>query len=193
MKYIFTFLLGMIYLTNVSAQAGLNIYVGPSMAFSGDKIVTGSGEGHFGYVIGANARLNSDPMYFLFSGEFGTFDFLSNKSYKFVGGNDVTYTKVKIGLGFDVKKIARRTYIRTKFQGVLLLLGNYDSELFKTPKYLSNGYNKLNDVAGLCTSLGISRGVYTLDLEYEKGLFNIIAEKPDSKLNFLTLQIGVKF
>ena len=66
-------------------QAGMTIYVGPSVAFSGDNVVTAGGEAHFGYVIGANARLNSDFMYFMLTGEYGTFDLVANKKWNFIG------------------------------------------------------------------------------------------------------------
>jgi hypothetical protein len=196
MRYIFTFLVCVFLFTQVYAQeAGLNIYAGPSAMFSRDKIVTKKGEGHYGYVIGANARLNSDFMYFLFSGEYGTFDFLSSKSLKIVGGNDLTYMKGKIGLGFDVVKLGRRTHLRTKFQGNIMFVNNFDQSLLeKTASLKNNGYTNVNDgIGGLSTGIGISKGAMTLDLEYEYGLFNFFYEKEESKLDFLNLVMGVRF
>lgn len=175
-------------------QAGMNIYVGPSMAFSKDNIVTGSGEAHYGYVIGAHARLNSDPMYFLISGEYGTMDFVSNKKLSFIGGDDLTYAKAKIGLGFDVFRFSQKVAIRTKLQGSLMFVNGFNNDLLKLPKYVNNGYTEVNDgIAGLATCVGVTLGALTFDLEYEHGLFNIFKEKKQSKLNFINLVAGVRF
>jgi hypothetical protein len=175
-------------------QAGMNVYAGPSMAFSKDNIVTGSGEAHYGYVIGVNARLNSDPMYFILSGEYGTMDFVSNKSFKFIGGDDLSYVKTKIGLGFDIIKISPKFLIRTKLQGSLMFVNGFNDKLLKLPKYVNNGYTEVNDgIAGVSTCAGITLGILTVDLEYEYGLFNIFQEKKNSKLNFINLVGGVRF
>ncbi len=176
------------------SQAGLNIYAGPSMAFSKDEVVTGSGEGHYGYVLGANARLNSDPMYFLLGAEYGTMDFESNKKYSFFGGDDLSYTKAKIGLGFDIFRISPKFLIRTKLQGSLMFVNNFNDDLLKLPKYANNGYLEVNDgIAGVATCAGITLGALTVDLEYELGLFNIFKEKKQSKVNFINLVAGVRF
>ncbi len=178
----------------VFGQAGINLYAGPSMAFSKDNIVTGSGEAHYGYVIGANARLNSDDMYFLFTGEYGTMDFVSNKSFNFIGGDDLSYMKAKVGLGFDVIKISQNFLFRTKLQGSLMFVNNYNNDLLKLPKYINNGYVEVNDgIAGIATCAGVTLGILTIDLEYEHGLFNIFKTKKDSKLNFINLSAGVRF
>jgi hypothetical protein len=175
-------------------QAGVIVYAGPSFAFSPDDIVTGSGEAHFGYVIGANARINSDPMYFLVTGELGGFDFLSNKKFGIIGGNDLSYLKGKIGLGFDVKRISNRITIRSKVQGSLMFVNDFDQKLLETPKYLSNGYTDVNDgIAGLSTCVGITHGNMLYEIEYEQGLFNIFKDKKTSKINFLNLTAGYQF
>jgi hypothetical protein len=196
MRYIIILFVSLTSLTftSVYGQAGLNIYAGPSTMFSQDNIYTPSGSAHFGYVAGANVRLNSDPMYFLISGEFGGFDFIANKKFSYIGGDDLTYSKFKIGLGFDVYTLAPKTYIRTKLQGTILLVSNVDDKLFKTPSLLNNGYIKINDgIAGLCTSIGFVKKSLTIDLEYEQGFFNLFSEKKESKINFLNLVFGVRF
>ncbi|MFM2395136.1 MAG: hypothetical protein RLZZ546_3119 [Bacteroidota bacterium] len=177
----------------VSGQAGMTVYAGPSVAFSSDKIVTPSGA-HYGYVIGANARLNSDGMYFLLSGEYGRYDFLSNNKLSFIGGDDLGYMKGKIGIGFDFLKLSRNMFLRSKIQGTVLFVNSYNEELLSTPLLKTNGYTAINDgVGGLATSLGISKGIFSLDLEYDHGLFNIFKEKKSSKMNFLNLVFGVRF
>lgn len=177
------------------AQAGMNLYAGPSIMYSRDEIVTPSGNGHYGYVVGAHARLNSDAMYFLLSAEYGGFDLIANKKFGFIGGNDLTYIKTKIGLGLDFLKLSRNTHLRTKLQGSVLFVNSYDAdEVINDPLLSQNGYLKVNDgIGGLTTSIGISKGSLTLDLEYERGFFNLYNLKKDSKLNFINLVAGFRF
>ncbi|MBK8701347.1 MAG: hypothetical protein IPN29_18100 [Saprospiraceae bacterium] len=175
-------------------QAGMSIYLGPSAAFSGDKFITPGGQGHYGYVIGAHARLNSDFMYFILTGEYGAFDLISSEKLNFIGGDDLTYIKGKIGLGFDVKRFNKKTVLRSKLQGSVMFVNDFDVNLLNDPTLVANGYTKLNDgIAGLSTCIGITRGIFDFDLEYEYGFFNLYNTKKESKLNFLSLTAGVRF
>lgn len=193
MRFFFTLIIVCTYFSFIYSQAGVTIYTGPSVAFSKDKIVTPSGA-HYGYVIGLNGRLNSDGMYFLVSGEYGTYDFLANNKLSFIGGDDLSYLKGKIGIGFDFLKLSRNMHLRSKFQGTVLFVNSYNTDLLATPLLLNNGYSIINDgIGGLATSLGISKGIFSLDLEYDHGLFNIFKEKKASKMNFLNLVFGVRF
>ncbi len=187
-----------LFVTLISAslfsQAGMTVYAGPSVAFSSDKVVTGAGEAHYGYVVGAHARLNSDAMYFLFSGEYGTFDLVSNKKIGFIGGDDLKYGKFKVGMGFDVYRLSSKIALRSKIQGSILFVSDYNEALLKDPRYTVPGYTNINDgIAGLGTCLGVSLGSLIIDVEYEKGLFNLFKEKKTSKMNFLNLVVGFRF
>lgn len=179
----------------VYSQAGMGIYLGPSVMKSTDKVVSPGGSMHYGYVIGANARLNSDNMYFLLSGEYGTFDLIANKSAKFIGGEDLSYAKGKIGLGFDIAKISRKIVLRSKLQGTVMFVNNFNQDVIDNDPLLSaNGYSLINDgIGGLATCIGIRFGSFFTDLEYEKGFFNLYHEKKDSKLNFISLTAGFQF
>ncbi|HMS98261.1 MAG TPA: hypothetical protein PLQ57_09245 [Saprospiraceae bacterium] len=176
-------------------QAGMTIYVGPSVAFSGDNVVTAGGEAHFGYVIGANARLNSDFMYFMLTGEYGTFDLVANKKWNFIGGDDLVYFRGKIGLGFDLKKLSSRTTLRTKFQGTLLFVNDYDQNWINNDARLAaNGYTKINEgIAGLSTCLGLTIGSFDLDLDYDHGLYNLYTGHKSSKISTISLCGGFRF
>lgn len=173
----------------------MTIFVGPSVAFSGDKVVTAGGEAHFGYVVGANARLNSDFMYFMLSGEYGTFDLIGNKKWNFIGGDDLVYFKGKIGLGFDIKKLSARTTLRTKLQGTLLFVNDYDQAWINNDARLAaNGYNSLNEgIAGLSTCLGLTIGSLDIDLDYDHGLYNLYNGHKKSKISTLSLTTGFRF
>lgn len=179
----------------MSAQAGMTLYLGPSYAFSPDKVVTAGGEGHFGYVVGAHARLNSDFMYFMLTGEYGTFDLVGNKKWNFVGGNDLKYIKAKIGLGFDIKKLNSTTTLRSKFQGSLLFVNDYnDAWIQNDSRLLSNGYTAINEgMAGVSTCIGLTLGSFDIDLEYEQGLYNLYTGFKSSKIHFINLTGGFRF
>lgn len=181
--------------SSILGQAGMTLYAGPSIAFSADKVVTAGGEAHFGYVIGANARLNSDFMYFMLTGEYGTFDLVANKKWTFIGGDDLVYFKGKIGLGFDIKKLSARTTLRSKIQGTLLFVNDYEqSWIDNDVRLAANGYTKINEgLAGLSTCLGLTIGALDLDLEYDHGFYNLYNEHPKSKISSLTLTTGFRF
>lgn len=177
------------------AQAGMSVYLGPSFAKSSDALVSPKGKAHYGYVIGAHARLNSDDMYFLISGEYGTMDLIANSDIKFFGGDDLSYAKGKIGLGFDIAKLSRSISLRSKLQGTVMFVNNYNTETLKNdPILAANGYNSINDgIGGLATCIGLRLGAIFFDVEYEKGFFNIYNKKSDSKLNFISLTAGISF
>jgi hypothetical protein len=162
---------------------------------SPDEIVSPSGKAHYGYVIGAHARLNSDYMYFLLSGEYGTFDLIANSKATFIGGDDLKYAKGKIGLGFDVARLTRNIVLRSKLQGTVMFVNDFDQKLIDNDPLLSpNGYTKINDgIGGLATCVGIRIGSFFTDLEYEKGFFNLYNKKKDSKINFISLTAGFQF
>lgn len=196
MKKFLLIVIGVVLTTICSySQAGMGIYLGPSVMKSTDAIVTPGSNMHYGYVIGAHARLNSDNMYFLLSGEYGTFDLIANNSAKFIGGEDLTYAKGKIGLGFDIAKISRKIVLRSKLQGTVMFVNNFNQDIINNDPLLSaNGYSAINDgIGGLATCIGIRFGSFFTDLEYEKGFFNLYHEKKDSKLNFISLTAGFQF
>ncbi len=161
-----------------NAQAGAHIYAGGVMVTSGDKTLTLPKSGTLGYEAGLDARLNSDDMYFLLGGKFGI-----------LGKKDVSYLKGRVGLGFDIFHFSHNIYLRTKLQGSLNFLLDYNSEIA-----LPLGYDKINDgFAGGVTGLGLTLGSLMIDLEYEYGILNVAYKQPTSKLNFLALNAGFRF
>ena len=84
--------------------------------------------------------------------------------------------------------------MRSKLQGSLMFVNDFNSDAIKIDKLKNSGYTKINDgIAGLNTCLGITLGSLTLDLDYEYGLYNLYFEKKDTKLNFYSLVVGVRF
>lgn len=181
-------------LKHTVAQAGMTLYAGPSLVFSPDKIVTAAGEGHFGYVVGAHARLNSDFMYFMLTGEYGTFDLVGNKKWNFIGGDDLSYIKGKIGMGFDLKKWDK-IILRSKLQGTLLFVNDYEAGWINSnDRLMDNGYTAINEgLAGVSTCIGLTFGSLDLDLEYDHGLYNLYNTHKSSKIHFLNLTTGLRF
>jgi hypothetical protein len=177
----------------LDAQAGMNIYGGISTMKSADANFTPENQIHSGYVAGLHARLNSDDLHFLFSGEYGTFDLIAKDKVNFDFKDDLKYFKFKPGLGLDFLHFKNAVGLRTKVQGVLLVLSKYDEEALQSSN-LKSEYKKINDgSAGVATSLGVFIGPLTADIEYEHGLLNFVNGIKTSKLNFLSFTVGLKF
>lgn len=178
----------------VHAQSGITIYTGLSYAVSPDKIMTPSGTAHTGYVAGINARLNDDPMYFLFTGEYGAFNLTASEKIGFVNNKDLTYTKGKFGLGFDLAKLGTNTILRSKFQGNILVIYKVSQDIVPIDSPVNNRYVKLNEaIGGLSSGVGITYKHLDFDFEYEHGLYNIYYTKKQTTMNFFNLTVGVRF
>ena len=162
----------------MNAQAGAHIFAGGVMVSSSDKNLTIPKSGALGYEVGLDARLNSDNMYFLVGGKYGV-----------LGKKEFSYIKGRIGLGFDIFHFSHNIYLRTKIQGSLNFVNDYDSNIAVNP-----GYEKVNDgFAGVNTGLGLTLGALMFDIDYEYGIFNVAFKQADSKINFLGLNVGYRF
>ena len=193
MKYILPLLLLIAISSN--AQSGMSVYGGISTAFSPDKLITPSGTAHNGYVVGANIRMLDDGLCFLFTGEYGTFNLMSNKDMSFFKGHSLSYLKGKFGIGFDLVHLGKKSKLRSKFQGNILYINDFDkAQVGATPFLRETGYSLLNEaIGGLSSGLGFTIGILDIDLEYEHGFYNIYYSKHESKLNFINLTTGVRF
>ncbi len=178
---------------NVFAQSGATFYSGVFYSTSPDKIMTPSGTSQSGYNFGVNIRLNNDPMYFLFTGEYGSFNLIADSNINFTSGKNITYTKGKAGLGFDLAKLGKRTTLRTKFQGNILVLDKIPERRSPSDAPLDNKYEVLNEaIGGLSTGLGLTYGMIDIDIEYEHGLYNIYYGKHKSTMNTVTFTAGFR-
>jgi hypothetical protein len=175
-------------------QTGITIYTGLSYAVSPDKIMTPSGTSHTGYVAGISARLNDDPMYFLFTGEYGAFNLTASEKIGFISDKDLTYTKGKFGLGFDLTKLGKNTTLRSKFQGNILVIYKVTQDEVPIDSPSNNKYVKLNEaIAGLSSGIGITYKHLDFDFEYEHGFYNIYYTKKQTTMNFFNFTVGVRF
>ena len=189
MNRLIIFLIAIIFSATAQGQSGAKIYTGLLLGYNASKVITPSGTVHSGWLVGIDARLNSDNMYFLVGGKYGTFDLLAQKSPKFINDNQLSFIKGRVGLGFDVIRLRRNIFLTSKLAGSVQIAQNYNRELLTQP-----GFMKINEgTAGLVGGIGVRIGIINLDLEYEYGLFNLYNEQPDTKMDFYSLMVGVNF
>jgi hypothetical protein len=71
MKYLIFYCLIYIAVQSSHAQTqGLVVQAGLTSAFSKDKNITRSGEGHYGWMVGGDARILEGGMYFIIGGQY---------------------------------------------------------------------------------------------------------------------------
>ncbi len=179
---------------HIFAQAGLTLYTGFSYALSPDKIMTPSGNSHTGYIVGLTARLNDDPMYFMFAGEYGVFNLTASDKIGLIKNKDLAYTKGKFGLGFDLAKLGVNTTLRSKFQGNILVIYKVSRDIVPIDSPPDNKYIVLNEaIGGLSTGIGLTYKHLDFDFEYEYGLYNIYYTKKNTTMNFFNFTSGIRF
>lgn len=172
-----------------NGQAGAKVYVGPLLAYSYDNTITPDGYMHSGYMVGIDARLNNDRMYFLLGVNYGLVDLIASKTISLFEGSKMTFLKGRIGLGFDIIRLKPNLFITGKFAGSLNYLLDYESNLLTEP-----GYQTINDgTAGLVGGLGVRIGFVNIDLEYEYGLFNQYNLRKDTRFDYLAITTGINF
>lgn len=177
------------------SQSTISIYTGLTYGKSPDKTVTPTGTGHYGYLIGSNLILFDDGLHFLFTGEYGKMNLLPEKEMIFFKRKHLSFVRAKGGIGFDLYKFNSKARLRSKLQGNVFYIHGFNGT-FKdaTPAQIETGYTTLNEaVGGLSTGLGFTYGKLDIDIEYEKGYFNIYYTKLDSKFDFITFTTGVRF
>jgi hypothetical protein len=192
MRFIFYFIL-LLSCIQTYAQSGLTFYTGYSYAISPDKVMTPSGNSHTGYTVGLTARLNEDPMYFMFTGEYGVFNLTASDKIASVKNKNLAYTKGKFGLGFDVAKLGTNTTLRSKFQGNILVIYKVSQNIVPIDSPPDNKYILLNEaIAGLSSGIGLTYKHLDFDFEYEHGLYNIYYGKKNTTMNFFNFTVGIR-
>jgi hypothetical protein len=177
----------------IFGQSSLHLYTGVVNGFGKDKIFTESGTGHFGYAAGLEFKSNADELYLLFNGEYGQLNLLSTK-FNYFSGDNINVIKYKVGVGVDLKKLKNKKVLRARVQGTLSSLSGVDSTILqKRPALKTAGYESVNEnLAGLATGLGIFGKRWSVELAYEAGLFNIISDKKDTRINSISLFVGYR-
>lgn len=191
MKFIlFLIMIFVLSLTFVNAQSpGIVIQAGLSTAYAKDANITKMNQAHYGYVIGADARILEGGMYFLIGGQYHVTSLNSSSSPEFFKNNDWKILMARLGLGFNIVKFSDNITLRSKLLGSINF--NIDS-----PRNGLNipGYMVLNDsFLGATTGLGLTIGFIDIDLEFQYGFINAYQLQPKSTFDSWTLVTGVHF
>ena len=172
---------------NLLGQSGLQVYAGFSNAKNNNTTITPAKTTHPGYLLGADARLNSDDMYFVLGGQIHFIEFLAdNEKSHFTVTNKMRWFKLRFGLGYNLFKLNKKVIIRAKSLGSINVISSIPD--IAAP---FNNYN--NGTAGVNLGLGIDFYNLTFDLEYEKGFFNAVNMVKGTEFNFFTTTLGFFF
>lgn len=176
----------------INAQSGANVYLGLISGKTKDNVVSKDGELHYGYLVGLDARIAGDDMYFLIGGQYATLSLFSEDGAQFFSGeNKMKQFKLRIGIGFNIARLSDNITLRSKILGSFDFLSSYDESGF--PDNLV-GYEQVNDgYLGAVTGVGLDIGIFTIDLEYELSALNAFYKQPDTKYNTFSLTTGVRF
>ena len=191
MKYIFSSIVILFFAqTAVDAQSpGLVIQAGLSTAYAKDTNITKGNQAHYGYVIGADARIIEGSMYFIIGGQYHVTSLNSTSSQDFFKNNDWKILMTRLGLGFNIIKFSDKLALRSK------LLGSINFSL-DSPRGGLNipDYMVLNDsFLGVTSGLGLTIGFIDIDLEFQFGVINAYQFQPKSTFDSWTLVTGVHF
>ncbi|MBK9151832.1 MAG: hypothetical protein IPM26_12920 [Saprospiraceae bacterium] len=168
---------------------GLVLQTGLSAAYCKDTNVTPGGRGHYGWMVGADARLLEGDLYFLVGGQYHFSNLTASKSPDFFKNNDWQLLMLRLGMGFNLLHLSDRSSLRSK----LLASFNFPAEAPKNGLG-KEGYEQLNDsFLGATTGLGLTLGSFDIDLEYQYGIINAFYKKPDSTFDIFTLSVGFHF
>ncbi len=187
------FSLVLLFLSTVSYQVaaqfqGLVVQTGYSSAFSKDKNITPDGQGHYGWTVGADARLLEGDLYFIMGGHYHSTNIKASASRNPFGKHDWGYIVGRFGMGFSIWQIAENLTLRSK----VLACINFNVKV--PPSGFEPGYEKINDsFAGVASGLGVTFGMFEFDFDYQYPLLGSYFEKPDSKMTIISLVGGVRF
>ncbi|MFZ1526251.1 MAG: hypothetical protein WAT22_15625 [Saprospiraceae bacterium] len=201
MKYILFICLSILLIeTSYTQTQGLVIQTGLTSGFSKDNNVTKSGEAHYGWMVGADARILEGGMYFIIGGQYHQTSLISTKKADFFK-NDWKILMGRGGLGFNIINFSERIVLRSKILGSVNFIMDTTSPGVPLPGYglpdpIKPNKNDLivNDsFLGVTSGIGLTLGSLDIDLEYQYGVINAIKAKPDSKYSYITLMAGFHF
>jgi hypothetical protein len=191
MKYLIFFCLIYIAVETSHAQTqGLVVQAGLTSAFSKDKNITRSGEGHYGWMVGGDARILEGGMYFIIGGQYHQTSLISTTKADFFK-NDWQILMGRAGFGFNVINFSERIVLRSKILGSVNFIIDTTSEGLPVDGYRGKDLN--DSFLGATTGVGLTLGSIDIDLEYQYGIMNAIYKKPDTKFGFITLMAGFHF
>jgi hypothetical protein len=175
--------------TAISQAPGIVVQAGLTSMYSKDKTITKDGEMHYGWVVGADARLLDGDLYFIIGGQYINTSLRSSTAPEFFVKRDWKVMSGRCGIGFNILRLSESMVFRSKLIGCINFLIDAPSDGLGL-----EGYKNLNDsFLGAGTGLGFTIGSLDLDFEYQYGLINAYNKVPDSKFGSLSLLAGFHF
>ena len=192
MQKYFRVLLLILFSNAVSAQSGgVSIQSGLTYGFSQEEALTKSGQAHYGWMAGLDARLMGGDMYFLVGIQYHKTSLFSTSSANFFK-TDMDIIMVRLGLGFTVYKLGYKSYLRTKLLGSINFVMDGPDPKPAFPNSVSPA--NLNDsYLGAVTGIGWTKGMIDIDLDFQYGILNSVFEQDKTNFNYLTLMAGINF
>lgn len=171
------------------AQApGLAIQAGLTTAYAKDNNITTANQAHYGWMVGADARLLDNDLYFIIGGQFHNTSLKSTSGPQFFT-NDLKVFMGRAGIGFNVFRFSEKMSLRSKIVGSLNYVIDAPDKGLNIP-----GFMELNDAyAGGATGVGLTIGALDLDLEFQYGFINAFYKQPKSTFDIWTLMAGFHF
>jgi len=168
---------------------GLVIQGGVTSTFSKDPFITNDGEAHYGWLVGADARILDGDLYFVVGGQYSNTSLRSSSDPNFFVKRDWTQLAGRFGIGFNLWRLSEKVSFRSKLLGSINFLIDAPKDALLVP-----GYQKLNDsYLGAVSGLGLTIGMFDFDLEYQYGLINAYQAQPKSKFSGISLLAGFHF
>jgi hypothetical protein len=171
-----------------SQSPGLVVQAGLSSAFSHDKNITPSGKGHYGWVVGADARLLDGGLYFLMGGQYHRLNLVAESTPLPFTNKDWGIFTGRFGIGFNFWRIHERLALRSKL--LCSINFNQDVDISK----LMQPYDRINDsFLGIGSGLGLTLGILEFDVDFQYGVLNAYNKQKDTNFNMINLVAGVRF
>ena len=190
MKNCISFFFGLIFFTHISfAQySGVKISAGIVSIANENKIFTQEGTAHYGYHFGIDARLNEGFIFLNPGFHYYKISLIPTGNIAFFSQEfSMTVIKGRMDLGFIIDA-SRLFKPRFKFGGTL----NFISDVTE-PNPLNTGQDEINNTFGLNAGIGADISIFTIDLDYERGMTDGLKEVKNSKFHYLTFSLGFFF
>lgn len=185
-------LLTVIFLSLCFSVQSQNIFVhaGALMGHNNLKELSPDGFPHVGKRLGLDLSVNKGNIYLLVGGQYMKYEFNPTIEKKGLDFNSPHQEmKARLGVGVNIVSIPKIFKLRVKAMGAL-----HYADVDNTNIVIPSPYTELNKTyLGADFGVGINISVVTLDIEYEKGLSNVIDKTEDSKFNIWSMTAGLSF
>lgn len=187
---IFWIALSLFFNTDMKGQApGLVVQAGLTTAYAKNSVMTKANQAHYGWMVGADARLLDSDLYFIIGGQYHSSSFFSTSAPNFFGKNDLKVAMGRAGIGFNVLRFSEKMSLRSKIVGSINYILDAPDNGYGVP-----GFTEINDAyAGGATGVGLTIGKLDLDLEFQYGFINAVYKQPNSTFDIWTLMAGFHF